>query len=233
LSTAEYYSDDALMQEPGRADVDAHLSFSQVFAEALRGEPCSVQGLPEGEELLPVHRWVRSVTPSDRAVLAQCRGATMDVGCGPGRMSAHLLEQGHAVLGVDIVREAVEQARTRGVSAIRRNVFDPMPGEGRWDTVLLADGNIGIGGAPEALLRRCAELVDRSGRVVCDLAQPGTGVSVHEALLVSGERRTKTFPWARVGADAIDELATSAGLQVDRVRQHGDRWFAVLGHRAA
>lgn len=222
MSTAEYLPED---EHP----LVAPVPFSQVFADALRGVPCWVSGI-EGEESLPVHTWTRPVTDSDRAVLSHCLGATIDVGCGPGRMSAHLHQGGQAVLGVDIVMEAVEQARDRGVPALRRNIFDPIPGEGRWDTVLLADGNIGIGGAPQELLRRCAELVDRTGRVVVDLAGPGTGLTVHSALLVSGGRRTKAFPWARVGVDAIDELAASVGLVVQQVAQHDDRWFAVLVH---
>ena len=53
-----------------------------------------------------------------------------------------------------MVPEAVAQTPDRGVAAIRRNVFDALPGEGRWRTALLADGNIGIGGDPAALLRR-------------------------------------------------------------------------------
>lgn len=225
MSTAEYLPDDELVE------VEPQLSFSAVFADALRGEPCLVEGLSEHEEELPVHRWSRPVDESDRALLAYCRGTTIDVGCGPGRMSEHLSDQGHAVLGLDIVREAVEQARTRGVPALRRNVFDPVPGEGRWDTVLLADGNIGIGGAPRELLTRCGELVDPvHGRIVVDLAGPGTGLSTHEALLVSGGRRTRPFPWARVGVDAIEELAVSAALRVEVVTRHLDRWFAVLRH---
>ena len=154
----------------------AHGSFSEVFGDALRGESCHVHGISVDDQPLPVHEWLRPVSHADRVVLGHCRGATLDVGCGPGRMSAHLAERGHVVLGVDIVREAVDQARRRGVSALRRNVFDPLPGEGRWNTVLLADGNIGIGGAPVRLLRRAADLIERTGRIVCDLAAPGTGV---------------------------------------------------------
>jgi SAM-dependent methyltransferase len=174
---------------------DQEGTFSEVFSQALRGESCVVRGLPT-EETLPVHDWVRPASHADRVLLGHCRGATLDVGCGPGRMSAHLAERGHVVLGVDIVREAVEQARRRGVSALRRNVFDPLPGEGRWNTVLLADGNIGIGGAPVRLLRRTAQLLDRTGRVVCDLAAPGPGVRHHDAWLVTAVQRSGAFPWA-------------------------------------
>ncbi len=209
-------------------EVPGPASFSEVYSDALRGESCTVRGIPTGDQPLPVHDWVRPVSHADRVLLGHCRGATIDLGCGPGRMSAHLVERGHVVLGVDIVREAVEQARRRGVSALRRNVFDPLPGEGRWNTVLLADGNIGIGGAPVRLLRRATELLDRTGRIVCDLAAPGTGVLHHHARLETDHKRSGPFPWAQVGAEAIEDVAADAGLALEHLGNHRGRWFAVL-----
>jgi SAM-dependent methyltransferase len=205
-------------------------SFSEIFSAALRGVPCTVHGIApdDREEIMPMNDWLRPASHSDRMLLGHCRGATLDIGCGPGRMSAHLALHGHPVLGVDIVREAVEQARRRGVPALRRNIFEPMPGEGSWDTVLLADGNIGIGGAPHKLLRRSAELMERNGRVVCDLAAPGTGLSVHAARISTRRLRSATFPWAQVGPDAIGPIAADAGLRVHEVDQRHGRWFAVL-----
>lgn len=217
--------------EPGFADLSiqpSHRSFSEVYSDALRGESCTVRGIYAGDHPLPVHDWLRPVNHADRALLEHCRGATLDVGCGPGRMSAHLAERGHLVLGVDIVREAVDQATRRGVHALRRNVFDPLPDEGAWNTVLLADGNIGIGGAPVRLLRRAVDLLDRTGRVVCDLAAPGTGLRHHDARLVTHRKSSRPFPWAQVGPEAIERVAADAGLRPAHLGiQHG-RWFAVL-----
>lgn len=206
---------------------DTESSFSEVYSDALRGEACSVHGNFPGREL-PVHEWLRPATRADRELLGRCRGTTLDVGCGPGRMSAHLAACGHGVLGIDLVGEAVTQTRRLGPAAIRRNFFDPMPGEGSWDTVLLADGNIGIGGAPVRLLRRAAELLDRDGRVVCDLAAPGTGVPCHYARLVTELKRSRPFPWASVGPEAVPSLASDAGLRMAELGHHRGRWFAVL-----
>ena len=66
-------------------------------------------------------------------------------------------------------------ARCHG--ACCRSVFQPVPGEGGWDTVLLADGNIGIGGDPVALLTRCRELLAPAGRVLVELDPPGHGAA--------------------------------------------------------
>lgn len=217
--------------EPEPAELSTrsrHHSFSEVYSDALRGESCTVRGIDVDDYPLPVHDWLRPVSHADRALLAHCRGATLDAGCGPGRMSAHLAERGNVVMGVDIVPEAVDQAKRRGVHALRRNVFDPLPGKGCWNTVLLADGNIGIGGAPVRLLRRAVELLDRTGRVVCDLAAPGTGLRHHHARLITDLKSSGSFPWAQVGPEAIERVATDGGLRLADLGDHHGRWFAVL-----
>ena len=212
----------------GPLDQAPNGSFTEVFSDALRGDPTTVRGVYADERTLPVHDWLRPASHSDRMLLGHCRGVTLDVGCGPGRMSAQLAELGRPVLAVDVVPEAVQQARARGVAAIHRNVFDPMPGEGLWDTVLLADGNIGIGGEPGELLRRSAQLLAAGGRVVVDLACPGTGLQLHDAQLVSADKTSHEFPWAQVGPEAIGWLSATARLRPRRVGEHRGRWFAVL-----
>ena len=207
------------------------LGFARVFTEALRGDDCHVIGLDEGPVPLPVGRWRRRADAADRAVLAHCVGHTLDVGCGPGRMSAHLMGQGHSVLGIDLVGEAVRQARERGVAALRRDVFAPLPGEGRWDTVLLADGNIGIGGDPPALLARAVELVAPRGRVVVDLAPPGFGIHTRNLAIRTVHGTTRPFRWTVVGVDAIGPLAAAVGLPICHRHVTAGRWFAVLERR--
>ena len=224
MSVQESFAGAPPLEETART----HGSFSEVFGDALRGLPVVVRGIEIDDEVIPMNEWVRPAGLADRMLLRHCQGMTLDVGCGPGRMSAHLASRGHQVLGVDVVGEAVVQARARGVAAVHRNVFDAIPAEGAWETVLLADGNIGIGGDPAALLSRTAALLQPGGRVVCDLAEPGTGVRIHAARLIAERKWSPTFRWARVGADAIEELAGPAGFHVLRVEERRGRWFAVL-----
>ena len=177
---------------------------------------------------LPVADWSRPVSGSDLALLAHCRGATLDVGCGPGRMTRALADSGHVVLGIDVVPEAVRMTRRRGGAALVRDVFGSVPGEGRWHTALLADGNIGIGGDPRALLLRLHGLLAPGGRVVVDLAAPGAGVRTRSVRLQTELLRSRPFPWAVVGADAIGPLAVASGFVVLGLHVHCGRWFAVL-----
>jgi SAM-dependent methyltransferase len=202
-------------------------SFSDLYSAALRGAHCQVVGR-NGAAALPVAAWARPADRADQAVLAHCHGPTLDVGCGPGRMAEYLTRSGRAALGIDIVAEAVLQTRARGAAALARDVFEQLPGEGRWSTVLLADGNVGIGGDPRRLLARSAALLEPGGRVVVDLAPPGTGVETRELWLRTAAARSDPFAWAYVASDRIGLVCSGLGLTVHRLEQHLDRWFAIL-----
>jgi SAM-dependent methyltransferase len=175
-------------------------------------------------------RWRADADAVDRRVLAHCHGPTIDLGCGPGRMAAHLRQQGVPVLAVDNHPEAVAQTRARGVPVVQRDVFTPLPAEGRWPCALLVDGNIGIGGDPVRLLRRVARLIEPSGTVLVETAPPGAGLRIRTPHLRTSSRRSHPFPWAVVGADALPRVAARAGLCVIELLRYDDRHFGVLGH---
>jgi SAM-dependent methyltransferase len=203
-------------------------SFTTVFSSALQGHACLVLEGDQPASLLPMDAWRREADAGDEAVLRQCSGPTLDIGCGPGRMAQSLARRGSAVLGIDVVPEAVQQSLDRGVAALVRNVFDHVPGEGRWETALLADGNIGIGGDPIALLTRVRELLAPTGRAVVDVAPPGAGVVTRQVRIETVHGRSPAFSWTSVGADAIEAVARAAGFQVEECHSHGERWYAVL-----
>ena len=82
-------------------------------------------------------------------------------------------------------------------------------------SALLADGNIGIGGDPVALLRRVAAVLAPGGWVVADVAPPGHGdAHRHDLELECGGHRSDPFPWTVLGAEAVAEVAHAAGLRV-------------------
>jgi SAM-dependent methyltransferase len=203
-------------------------TFTHVFTQALRGAPCSVVGLDDTPGTLPVGSWSRDADDADRAILDLCESPALDVGCGPGRMAAALIDAGVIALGIDVVDEAIDQAVDRGAPALRRDVFEALPGEGRWATVLLADGNLGIGGDPEVLLTRVAELLAPGGRVVAEVAAPGIVAKSVWASIECDGLRSSPFRWSVVGVDDIDEVARGAGLRVADLQCHGDRWVVVL-----
>lgn len=181
--------------------------------------------------LLPLDpsRWHGTTTVEERNLLSAVRGPALDVGCGPGRLLEALAQRGVFGVGIDPAPAAVAIARTRGCSVLQRSVFDRLPAEGRWATVLLLDGNIGIGGEPVRLLARCRQLLRPAGEMIVEVEPPGRGWATHRARLERGPEIGAWFGWAVVGADAIAALAGATGLRAEAVgATPSGRWFAQL-----
>jgi len=176
---------------------------------------------------LNAQRWLREL-PGDRSLLDRCAGPALDVGAGPGRLTVALAERGIPALAIDITPYAVILARSSGALALQRDVFGHLPGTGRWATVLLADGNIGIGGDPAALLRRAAGLLAPGGAVVAEVGPPGTRSQREQVRLKTAAGRGAWFPWAWVSIDRIGGLAAESGLHTTEVWTDSGRWFALL-----
>lgn len=52
---------------------------------------------------------------------------------------------------------------------VEGDVFGSVPMEGRWATVLVFDGNVGIGGDPIRPLTRCRQLTNADGQVLVEV----------------------------------------------------------------
>ena len=177
---------------------------------------------------LRLDRWRGEPETAELMVLHDVTGPVIDLGCGPGRHTLALARRGIVVLGVDAAPTAVDVARGKGAPVLHRSVFDALPGEGRWATALLLDGNIGIGGDPVHLLRRALELLAPGGAALVELEGPGVKVERVRARVERSGEHGPWFPWARVGVDALTALAARAGFVAESVSGIGGRWFARL-----
>ena len=180
---------------------------------------------------LPVRSWLGGRggdAPFDGAVVALCNGPTIDLGCGPGRLVARLLRCGVPALGVDQSLTAVGLARRSGALVLHRDIFEPLPATGRWHTVLLADGNVGLGGDPAPMLARAAELLRRGGRCVAEFDPGTTGVRRQWARLESAVRCRAVVSLGNGRVDSIASLAKQAGLVPVGIHPAGLRVVASL-----
>jgi len=184
----------------------------------------------DGDTLdMDLTRWHDPATAEELELLGTVEGPVIDLGCGPGRLVVSLASRSVPALGVDSSPSAIALARARGATVLQGDLFGPLPGEGKWATALLFDGNVGIGGDPARLLARCRELTGGRGRIVAEVGAPGTGWRRLSAWFERGGLRSEAFDWAVVGADAIDGLAGDAGLRVATLREMpSGRWFAHL-----
>lgn len=202
-----------------------------LYDRALRGERCWLRGVDGNTRELPIAEWLGGQGADhhfDRAVVALCEGRTLDLGCGPGRLVARLVGRGQTALGVDRSAQAVELARGNGAPALHADIFDPLPHTGQWDTVLLADGNIGLGGDPQRLLSRAAELLAPDGRCIVEFDTIPTGVLVDWLRLETPHTVGPWFRWASVGIDSAAVLAGRAEFAIEAVHHIGARVVAVL-----
>ncbi|MEI2654442.1 MAG: methyltransferase domain-containing protein [Microthrixaceae bacterium] len=137
--------------------------------------PTTVLRSTDGDVLpLDVEAWRRSADALEIELLEDLTAPVIDVGCGPGRIVEAVASSGRMAMGVDTSPAASAEAGRRGAPVLTRSIFDPLPGERRWGSVVVLDGNIGIGGDPHALLRRAHDLLAPSGTVIVEVGAPGT-----------------------------------------------------------
>jgi rSAM/selenodomain-associated transferase 1 len=201
-------------------------AYERALWESLSHQPDPVRLHAESghDFVLDVARYAAPADATDSCLLARCTGPTLDIGCGPGRLAAELAHRGVPALGVDAAPIAVLLARAAGATALRRSVFDRLPGEGRWQHALLIDGNIGIGGDPEALLTRIRTLLATGGELVVEAAADAAD---DRSRLRVGDDGT-TMPWARLGTEAVRKLAAATGYTANHEWTTNSRHFIAL-----
>ena len=182
-------------------------------------------------EPLPLDRWLAPADSTDLAILAEVEAPVLDLGCGPGRHLAALSRRGKRGLGVDLSPVAVEFARGRGADAIIGDIWATVPGAGTYRSILLLDGNIGIGGAPISLLKRAGELLAPDGEIVVETDPPGAPTHRVRVRIEAPEMVSEWFRWARVGADDAASIAERAGFRVTDRRELSGRTFVTLRRR--
>lgn len=216
-----------------------------LYERALGGERCVIRHDDGEVRPLPAHRWLGDGIPVfhpdqenpqekasddafDEAVTQLCSGPTIELGCGPARLVARLVQRGVPALGIDRSVAAIRLASLVGAPALLGDVFEPLPGTGHWQTVLLIDGNVGLGGDPLRIIGRAAELLGRGGRCIAEFDAQAIGIRGRWVRLEVGAEVGEWFRWASVGVDSAATLAAQVGLTLTGVRMIGGRVIATL-----
>ena len=168
----------------------------------------------------------------DRAALRLCRGRILDVGAGTGVHSLYLQERGFEVCAIDVLADAVEIMRRRGVRDARLSDIAELD-SGSFDTILMMMNGTGILGTLDGLdrfLRDVPRLLAEGGQILLDSGparvvgtseQPAVEVAVDEGGAYPGETwitleyKGETGPPFRelyVDAETLAEHAVAAGF---------------------
>ncbi len=121
--------------------------------------------------------------PFERVALAHCRGRVLDVGAGTGVHSLYLQELGFEVCAIDILPEAIEIMKARGVRDVRRVDVREFTG-GRFDTILMMMNGTGILETLSGLdrfLRAVPRLLNPGGQILLDSGPGNVTGDAHDA----------------------------------------------------
>lgn len=191
----------------------------------------------------------RPLSELDSRALDLCRGKVLDLGAGAGRHALELQTSGYVVVAVDLLPDAVEIMRERGVMDARCGDFAAVEGE-LFDTVVMFMHGLGVVGDVHglgSLLENLPTILNPGGRLVCDSADLATVLKQESPELLDeltapdryigevefglryGDHEGPSYPWLFIDPDRLKIIAEAAGFAME-VAFRGDRgsYLAVL-----
>jgi len=112
----------------------------------------------------------------EQAALKYAQGEILDIGCGAGRHSLHLQEQGFDILGIDSSPLAIEVCKARGLEyACVCPVTQVSLRLGKFDTILMLGNNLALIGNPRRaswLLKRLYSMTTSDARIIGTTRDP-------------------------------------------------------------
>lgn len=116
-------------------------------------------------------------SPLERRAIKLAKGRVLDIGCGAGRHSLYLQENGFDVTGIDISPGAIKVCKLRGLKkAMVRPIswvakFKP----GSFDSVIMFGNNFGLFGSPtkaRTILKKLHRITAADARIIAGTLNP-------------------------------------------------------------
>ncbi len=205
-----------------------------------------------GPDPLPVEHFFRgpeAMNELERTALDLARGRVLDLGAGVGSHALALQEKGLTVTALDALPEAVKIMRSRGVLDVRLGRWQDLPGEERYDTVLILMNGAGVAGTLGGMVRLLDTLrntLSPGGRILLDSANlpevldapdEEDGIPLGEDGRYPGElhyqiayggMRGDPVPQLFLDSRLLAQLCREAGLRCTVVAEEGDLYLAVI-----
>ena len=119
---------------------------------------------------------MRDWAEHQKGAMVYTTGRVLDIGCGAGRHSIYLQEQGHDVLGTDNSPLAIQICQRRGLkNAVVTSITKLNSKIGTFDTILMMGHNFGLVGnykRAKWLLRRFAAMTTDTAKIIAETMDP-------------------------------------------------------------
>lgn len=114
--------------------------------------------------------------PHQKKAIGYAKGRVLDIGCGAGKHSLHLQENGFDVLGIDTSPLALKVCRERGLKKTNLLSITQIDSKlGRFNTLLMLGNNFGLFGNLKRarwLLRRFHKITHKGARIIAETLDP-------------------------------------------------------------
>lgn len=222
------------------SEIAPWLPHGRALLDHLEGDgeaAVTVHGEAGDADIIPAALFFREpaeFSALDAAALELCRGRILDVGAGAGCHALALQGRGLAVTAIDILPQAVEVMRRRGVADARCTDLERLRAR-PFDTLLLMMNGIGMAARVEAIprflggLRRWAR---PGGQLLLDSFDPRTEAEAAAAvspypgeLAFQLEYRGERGPWYRwlfVDFETLARQAAGAGWTAEAIWREAD-----------
>jgi predicted RNA methylase len=178
-------------------------------------------------------------------------GSVLDIGCGAGRCSLYLQDEGHEVLATDLSPLAINTCQERGVRHAQvLSITELTSRAGIFDTIIMMGNNFGLFGSHKRarwLLRRFLSLTSPQARIIAESTDPHqTTVPEHLAYQERNRQRgrmpgqvrlriryrtcrTPWFDYLLVSKAELADILTGTGWQVaEYLDSSGPAFVAVI-----